>query len=63
MSTLYRGDDTDAFGSSFITINLATSISGTISEAVMDGETVVAPAVTEEVETNVFADAVDCYRV
>lgn len=34
MATLYRGDDTDAFGSSFITINLATSISGTISKAV-----------------------------
>ena len=32
----------------------------TISEAVMDGETVVTPAVTETVETNPFADAEDC---
>lgn len=32
----------------------------TITEAVMDGETVITPAVTEEVETNVFADALDC---
>ena len=38
--TLYRGDDTDAFGSSFITINLATSISGTISRAVFQCETI-----------------------
>lgn len=30
---LYRGDDTDAFGNSFITINLATTISGTITKA------------------------------
>ena len=34
MTTLFRGDDTDAFGNSFITINLATSISGTISKAI-----------------------------
>lgn len=32
--TLYRGDDTDAFGSSFITIDLATNIAGTITRAV-----------------------------
>lgn len=32
--TLYRGDDTGAFGSSFITINLATAVGGTISKAV-----------------------------
>ena len=34
MSTLYRGDDTDAFGNSFITINLATTLDVTISKAV-----------------------------
>jgi len=32
----------------------------TTSEAIMDGETVITPAVIEEVETNIFADAVDC---
>lgn len=32
--TLYRGDDTDAFGSSFITINIQTEISVTITKAV-----------------------------
>jgi len=34
MVTLYRGDDTDAFGSSFITINLATTMEVTITRAV-----------------------------
>lgn len=38
--TLYRGDDTDAFGSSFITINLATTISGTITKAVFQCESI-----------------------
>ena len=38
--TLYRGDDTDAFGSSFITINLATSITATITRAVFQCETI-----------------------
>lgn len=32
--TLYRGDDTNAFGNSFITINLATTLDVTISKAV-----------------------------
>ena len=41
MTTLFRGDDTDAFGNSFITINLATSISGTISKAVFQCENIV----------------------
>ena len=34
------GDDTDAFGSSFITINLVTSVDGTISKAVFQCETI-----------------------
>ena len=38
--TLYRGDDTDAFGSSFITINLATSITATITKAVFQCESI-----------------------
>lgn len=32
--TLYRGDDTNAFGSSFITINLATTLDVAITKAV-----------------------------
>ena len=31
--TLYRGDDTDAFGSSFITIDLVTTMDVTITKA------------------------------
>lgn len=38
--TLYRGDDTDAFGSSFITINLATTLSVTISKAIFQCGTI-----------------------
>lgn len=34
MTTLYRGDDTDAFGSSFITIELESELTVTISRAV-----------------------------
>lgn len=32
--TIYRGDDTDAFGSSFITIDLATTLTVTITKAI-----------------------------
>lgn len=32
--TLFRGDDTDAFGNKFITITLATPISVTITKAI-----------------------------
>lgn len=32
--TLFRGDDTDAFGSSFITINIETEVGVIISKAV-----------------------------
>lgn len=32
--TLFRGDDSNAFGSSFITINLANSITVTITKAI-----------------------------
>ena len=38
--TLYRGDDTDAFGSSFITINLATTLDVAISKAIFQCGTV-----------------------
>jgi len=31
--TLYKGDDTNAFGSKFITIELATTITATITKA------------------------------
>ena len=38
--TLYRGDDTDAFGNSFITINLTTTLDVTISRAVFQCENI-----------------------
>lgn len=38
--TLYRGDDTDAFGSSFITINIETEVGVTISRAVFQCGTI-----------------------
>lgn len=47
--TLFRGDDTDAFGNSFITINLATTISVTITKAVFQ-----CGIITKEFENPVF---------
>lgn len=38
--TLYRSDDTDAFGSSFITINIETEVNVTITKAVFQCGTI-----------------------
>lgn len=38
--TLFRGDDTDAFGSSFITINIETEVEVTITKAVFQCGTI-----------------------
>jgi len=38
--TLYRGDDTDAFGNSFITINIETEVGVIISKAVFQCGTI-----------------------